>query len=101
MVQVEQNLSTQERAEQLTKRYQALLAKKRELEAKKVECETTLRYHKGEYEKLIEELRSDFKVSSLNEAYALRDKYEKELTETLDSLERSISSFEASLEGEQ
>ncbi len=62
---------------------------------RRIELETTLAHHRDEYNKALEKLNNDFKVSDLPSAFRLRDEMELNLTKALDSLESKLSEFES------
>lgn len=85
----------------LVQRYQALDNKRKVLERKGVELETTYNHHRQEYKRLLEELKTEFKVNSLKEGYELHEKLSKEITAELEKLEKALSEFEKVLSPEE
>lgn len=95
MPQVEQPQMTQE---QLVERYKSLCEKRDALNAKRIELETTFKHHKEEYLQCLETLKKDFKVSTLDEAYALRDRLQSEAKKEMDELTRLLAEYDDILE---
>lgn len=89
---------TQMTQEQLVERYGYLTKKREALNAKRIELSTTFNHHKEEYRKCMETLKTEFKVNSLEEAYALRDRLQAEATKEMDELTRLLSEFDDILE---
>ena len=79
------------------KRFESLKLRKDKLEKKQIEIKLRLDNLREEYKKNIELLKTNFGVSSIEEAVALRDKMQQELNEQADKLEKSLDEFENKL----
>lgn len=75
-------------------RYQELKKKKDELEKKKIELSVRLEQMRKDYKEIISSLKSDFNVSSLDEAKDLKDKMEKELNDKCVELKLKLDRFD-------
>ena len=82
-------------------RYQALMEKKQQIERRVVELETTFNHHKTEFQRILTQLKEQYKVDSLKEAYELRDKMQANASKQLDELEQAISKFEHALQAKE
>lgn len=90
-------VNDQSEREVLTQQYQALVAKRDQLNAKRIELQTTFNYHKSEYTRLLDELKSTYKVSSLKEAYKLQEELEAKAKKELAELSNLLSQFDSIL----
>ena len=75
-------------------RYKGLKEKKDALEKKKIELSVRLEQMRKEYKEIILALKTDFNVSSLEEAQVLKEKMEKELEEKCSLLKEKLDEFE-------
>lgn len=80
--------------EALMSRYKALMDKRDKLNAKRIELQTTFQHHKNEYQEALTKLQEEFKVSSLKEAYQLRDSLSRQAQSELDNLSNLLSQFD-------
>lgn len=86
--------------EQLIARYNELSKRRQEALTKQIELKATLNHHRTEYNTLMDQLKSQFKVSSLKEGYSLQEEMETRLNTELDALNKALDDYDNLLRGD-
>lgn len=77
----------------LINRYNSLLKKQKESEARLIELRTQYNVAKDDLASLTDKLKKDFNVESIEEANELLEQYKVELEMELDTLESKVNSL--------